>query len=66
MNPFPPKVAPQGRYDTNTTCEKLGISRSTLARHRNAGYIFALYHKANMRPYYKGSEILRFWREVLS
>ena len=62
MNTFQPNVAPQGRYDTAKTCAELGIRRSTLERYRRAGRISPGYHKANMRPYYKGSEIINLWR----
>lgn len=61
MNVFQPNVAPNGRYDISTTCAKLGISRNTLQRYRKAGLIHTGYHKANMRPYFKGSEIIRLW-----
>ena len=65
MNPFEPQVAPQGRYDINRACAEIGISRSTLDRYRRAGRIHPGYHKANMRPFYKGSEIIRLWRMIL-
>lgn len=62
MNAFQPDVAPNGRYDTKTTCARLGIARSTLMRYRKAGLIRAWYHKANMRPYFKGSDITKLWQ----
>ncbi len=65
MNISQPKVAPQGRYDTNTACTELGIGRSTLQRYRKAGLIHVGYHKANMRPYFKGAEIINLWRMML-
>ncbi len=61
MNTFEPQVTPQGHYDTKTTCKVLEIGRSTLARYRNAGLITPRYHKANMRPYYLGADIKKFW-----
>ena len=61
MNVTQPSVSPNGRYSTNETCSKLGISRSTLTRYRKAGLITAQFRKANFRPYYTGSEITRLW-----
>lgn len=62
MTQFEPKVAPNGRYDTKTTCERLDIGRSTLNRYRKAGLIHTRLHKANMRPFYIGAEITQLWR----
>ena len=60
-----PDVSPAGRYDTKSTCSILGISRSTLMRYRNQGIIRPWYHKANMRPYFKGSDIIKLWLMVI-
>lgn len=60
-----PDVSYNGRYDTKTTCAKLGIGRSTLMRYRKAGLIHVQYHKANMRPFFKGSEITRLWLMIV-
>ena len=57
-----PQVNLQGRYDTKQTCAVLGISRRTLERHSAAGRIPHGVRKANGRPYYKGADIIRFWR----
>lgn len=65
MTAFEPQVANGGRYDTNTTCSQLGIGRSTLTRYRKAGLIRPRYHKANMRPYYMGSDIVKLWRMIV-
>lgn len=62
MNTFPPEVAPMGRYDTKRTCAELGISRSTLERHRKAGRITYRLNKLNQRPYYRGQDIIKLWR----
>jgi predicted site-specific integrase-resolvase len=61
MTPLQPDVLYNCRYDTKSTCSKLGIGRSTLHRYRRAGLIKASYHRANLRPYYTGSEIIRLW-----
>ena len=65
MNADRPNVAPQGRYDTKRACAELGISRSTLTRYRQAGYIREGRYKTNMRLYFKGSEIIRLWSMIL-
>lgn len=62
MNALQPKVAPVGRYDTKRTCVELGISRSTLERHRKAGNITPRLNKLNKRPYYRGQDIIDLWR----
>ncbi len=64
MNVFEPNVAPNGRYDTNTTCTVLGVGRSTLNRYRKAGLIRPRLHKANSRPYYIGAEITKLWQMI--
>lgn len=61
MNVTEPSVSPKGRYSTNETCSKLGISRATLNRYRKAGLITAQFRKANFRPYYVGKDITRLW-----
>ena len=65
MNVLAPEVAPQGRYDTKTTCSVLGIGRSTLARYTKAGLILPRYHRANMRPYFMGADITRLWQMLI-
>lgn len=60
-----PKVEAVGRYDTKRTCKELGISRSTLERYRKAGLLKPKYHKANMRPYYVGADVLKLWHLMM-
>ncbi len=59
MVAFQPKVAPAGRYTVNQTCLLLGIHRSTLHRHTEAGKIHCGYRKSTMQKFYKGSEITK-------
>ena len=42
------------------TCRALGIDRNTLRSYTARGYIKCAY-RPDMRKYYKGSEITRFW-----
>jgi len=65
MTTTKPDVSPAGRYDTKTVCAQLGISRSTLMRYRKNGFIRPWYHKANMRPYFKGTDIVKLWLMIM-
>lgn len=56
-----PNVSPAARYSTNQTFVLLGISRRTLYRHTEAGRIRCGYRKGDMKRFYKGSEITRYW-----
>ena len=60
-----PKVADFGRYNVTETCTKLGICRSTLHRYGKLGKIRFGIRRANMRKFYEGREIKRFWRAYL-
>lgn len=57
-----PKLEESGRYSQNQTCEALGICRRTLREHTNQGLIKCGFRKANMRKFYTGFEIRRYWR----
>ena len=57
-----PNVIESGRYSITQTCAALGIHRNTLNRYTESGLIRCGFRKENMRKFYKGSEILRFWR----
>ncbi len=65
MTTLQPEVAPMGRYTTNEACELLGISRSTLLRYSKKGLIRTYYRKANMRPFFHGSDITRLWYKMM-
>ena len=56
-----PQVNPAGRYSVNQTVELLGISRRTLYRYTEAGRIKCGYRKADMKRFYRGSEIIKCW-----
>lgn len=61
MTNVKPKVNLQGRYSVREVCTILGISRETLRRKTLGGIIPVYYRKANMRPYYIGSDIIAYW-----
>lgn len=57
-----PKVTPTGRYSSNEAAKALGIHRNTLRSYTDKGYIRCKFRRNTYRPFYMGSEILRFWR----
>ena len=59
-----PKTSPSGRYSVNETCQLLGIHRNTLRRYTEQGDIVCGY-RGNMKKFYTGLEIVRFWRNAL-
>jgi len=63
MTQIEPKVQLQGRYSTKEASELLGISRFTLLNHVKKGHIKQGLRRTNNRPFYKGVDILAFWRQ---
>ena len=57
-----PQVQADGRYTVSQTCTVLGIHRKTLSKYTEAGLIKCGYRRETARKFYKGSEIVRFWR----
>lgn len=64
MTNEPPLVNETGRYDVATTCAALQIDRTTLWRYTKSGLILPSFRRTG-KKFYKGSEILRFWRSIL-
>lgn len=62
MSNTEPKVNPAGRYSINETTEMLGISRNTLRKYTELGYIKCGFHKRTLKKFYVGLEITKFWR----
>ncbi len=60
-----PVVAADGRYSVSQTCTALGIHRNTLQRYTEQGLIKCGYRRESARKFYKGSEIVRFWKAQL-
>lgn len=59
-----PTVSTSGRYSINETCSALGISRETLRKYTDSGEIKVSYRRATQRKFYKGSDILSFWKST--
>ncbi len=57
-----PQVSPSGRYSVTETCRFLGIHRNTLQRHTEKGLIKCGFRRSTFKKFYKGSEILRYFR----
>ena len=57
-----PNVVKTGRYSRKETAEKLKISQRTLDRHTEGKKIHCKYRRVNKRPFYEGSEIIRYWK----
>lgn len=65
MTAVRPNVSPEGRYSFNETCALLGIkSRNTLRSWVAQGLIKQGTRRANGRPFFLGSEILKCWSAV--
>ncbi|MDO4512288.1 MAG: helix-turn-helix domain-containing protein [Bacteroidales bacterium] len=60
-----PNVDVNGRYSVAQTCKLLGIHRNTLINYTKAGKIRCGFHRANMRKFYLGKEVVRFWNSQL-
>ena len=60
-----PVVAADGRYSVSQTCTALGIHRNTLQRYTEQGLIKCGFRRESARKFYKGSEIVRFWKAQL-
>lgn len=65
MNIKKPQVNLTARYSVRETCTILGICRETLRRYTHKGTIAVHYRKANMRPFYIGSDIMAFWNRCI-
>ncbi len=60
-----PKVTADGRYTVAQVCTALGIHRNTLRKYTDCGMIKCGFRRESARKFYKGSEIVRFWRAQL-
>lgn len=65
MSNTEPVCKDMGRYSTTEACKLLGIHRNTLNNQTNAGNIRCGRHRHNLRRFYLGKEIKRFWRATL-
>lgn len=62
ITPEEPKVSAEGRYSVSQTCKALGIHRNTLRKYTVAGLIKCGFRRETARKFYRGSEIVRFWK----
>lgn len=62
MTSTEPNVLLTGQYTIKETCQALGISRKTLHTYTKQGYINVKHRTANLRPFYVGKDIIRFWK----
>lgn len=58
-----PNVNAASRYSVAQACALLGISRSTLRRHTERGFIRSNRRKSNGRPFYTGLAIMEYWEK---
>lgn len=62
MKSSEPVTVPTSRYSIKETAEILGISRNTLKKYTDLGYIRCGFRKNTFKKFYTGLEIQRFWR----
>lgn len=59
-----PNLPDSGRYSIGEAASILGINRHTLRKHSDEGFIKYGIRKTNMRKFYTGSEINRYWKAM--
>ena len=59
-----PSVDPKGRYELKAASAALGISRSTLLRWTQQGYLKCSIRKSNKRKVWAGEDLIKFWKSV--
>lgn len=59
-----PDLPENGRYSATETASLLGIHRGTLKKHTDAGLIKFGLRRTNMRKFYLGKEINRYWKSM--
>lgn len=62
MTSTEPQVLLTGQYTIKETCKALGISRETLRKYTEQGHINVKHRISNLRPFYVGKDIIRFWK----
>lgn len=65
LTPYPPKVSPNARYSLKEAAGLLGVHPNTVSNYTKRGAIRVQYSKANGRPRYLGSDILKLWEETI-
>lgn len=59
-----PDLPENGRYSITEAATILGIHRDTLRKHTEAGFIKFGLRRNNMRKFYLGKEINRYWKAM--
>lgn len=61
MTQLPPQVATEGLYGMTDAARALGITRNTLRKYAEGGYISFYVRKSNRRRVTTGKEIIKLW-----
>ena len=61
MTTLPPQVAMNGLYGMTDAARVLGITRNTLRKYAERGYIAFRVRKSNRRRVTTGKEIIKLW-----
>lgn len=62
MTQLPPQVATEGLYGMTDAARALGITRKTMRKYADGGFIAFHVRRVNNRRVTTGKEILRLWR----
>lgn len=62
MSTAEPNVSDSGRYSIGEAAKILGVHRNTLRQHTNQGLIKCGFRRQNMRRFYTGVEIKKYWK----
>lgn len=59
-----PPVDPKGNYELKAASEALCVSKSTLLRWTQQGFIRCSIRKSNKRKVWSGEALIKFWKSV--
>ena len=62
MNTIEPSVSDTGRYSISEAATILGVHRNTLRSHTKQGLIKCGFRRQNMRRFYTGIELKKYWK----
>ena len=62
MSTTKPNISDTNRYSIGEAAKILGIHRNTLRIHTDQGLIKCGFRRQNMRRFYTGAEIKRYWK----
>ena len=61
----PETIRSSAQYTSSEACAILGVHRNTLRRYVLTGTLRASYRRGNGRPFFKGSELIRFTQATI-